>query len=242
MLSSRKAQYLNALDIVAWHPRNAAHEHKQDTESTQPPYPVTPETPAPNRHAEQSFDISDMDWPTLKNCVQNCHRCDLAEHRSQTVFGTGSPTANLLIVGEAPGSEEDKTGQPFVGRAGQLLDQMLMAIGLKRDQTFIANIVKCRPPDNRNPSTTEISACASMLHRQIELVQPKLILALGRVSAHQLLASDEPISRLRGQTFFFEKTDIPIIVSYHPAYLLRSPLEKRKVWADLIDVKTRLTT
>lgn len=237
MLSSRKAQYLQALDIVAWHPRTSTHQHHHESV----PDHSAPLTPEPNLRAEEPSDVSTMDWSALQECVKNCHRCDLAKHRTQTVFGVGDTTADVLIVGEAPGQEEDKKGQPFVGRAGQLLDQMLLAIGLKREQTYIANIVKCQPPGNRNPSAKEISACFPTLHRQIELVQPKLILALGRVSAHKLLASDEPISRLRNQTFTFENTGIPVIVSYHPAYLLRSPLEKRKVWEDLLKVKTTLT-
>ena len=162
-----------------------------------------------------------------------CTRCRLHASRTQTVFGVGSREADWMIVGEAPGAEEDRRGEPFVGRAGQLLDQMLRAVGLGRDRVFIANILKCRPPDNRDPAVDEAGACRGWLDRQIALIAPRLILAVGRVAAQQLLGSDAPLGRLRGQVHTLNNTEIPVIVTYHPAYLLRSPTQKGKAWADL---------
>lgn len=231
MHDSRKAHYLNALEIVAWRPR---------THQAPPQEDVTSAALAAKDHPTDERGAGQLDWKNLKSAVQHCHRCKLAEQRTQTVFGVGDPHADLLIVGEAPGQEEDNKGEPFVGRAGQLLDRMLAAIGLTRDQTFIANIIKCRPPGNRNPAADEITACCPYLKRQIELIEPKLILAVGRISAHQLLQTDEPIGRLRNRSFTLENSDIPVVVSYHPAYLLRSPVEKRKAWDDFLRVKDLL--
>jgi DNA polymerase len=138
-----------------------------------------------------------------------------------------------MVIGEAPGADEDRQGEPFVGRAGQLLTEMLRAAGFKRDDVYIANILKCRPPNNRDPRLDEVNACSSYLLRQIELLQPKLILAVGRIAAQRLLNTDETIGRLRGNVYRFGSTSVPVVVTYHPAYLLRSPLQKRKSWADL---------
>ena len=172
-----------------------------------------------------------MDWDELRDCVANCGRCELAQSRTNTVFGVGNPNADWLIIGEAPGAEEDRRGEPFVGRAGKLLDEMLRAIGQSRDSVFIANILKCRPPNNRDPKTAEAAACREYLERQIELVQPRIILAVGRVAAQNLLGSDEPVGRMRGRQH--ELGGIPLVVTYHPAYLLRSPSQKQKSWNDL---------
>ena len=172
-----------------------------------------------------------LDWPELRECVASCTRCELAQSRTNTVFGVGNPEADWLIIGEAPGAEEDRRGEPFVGRAGQLLDQMLLAIGQSRDQVFIANILKCRPPNNRDPKPAEAEACREYLERQIALIQPKIILAVGKIAAQNLLGSDDPVGRMRGRPHDLD--GIPLVVTYHPAYLLRSPSQKARSWSDL---------
>jgi DNA polymerase len=153
--------------------------------------------------------------------------------RTQTVFGVGNRQADLLIIGEAPGAEEDKQGEPFVGRAGQLLNEMLFSIGFQREQVFIANILKCRPPDNRDPRPEEVLHCEPYLKRQVELLSPKMIIAVGRIAAQNLLKTDTSLARLRGKCHTFGSANLPVVVTYHPAYLLRSPKEKRKAWEDL---------
>ena len=184
------------------------------------------------------------DWEELARQVSSCTKCDLHSGRTQTVFGTGNRGAELMIIGEAPGAEEDKRGEPFVGRAGQLLNSMLLALGYKREDVFIANILKCRPPNNRDPKAEEVDACANYLSAQIALLKPKLIVAVGRVAAQNLLGVDTPIGKMRGKPYFVtdasDGTEIPVIVTYHPAYLLRSPLEKRKAWDDLLLARNSL--
>lgn len=173
-----------------------------------------------------------MDWTALKACVADCTACGLHKGRNKTVFGVGDERANWLFVGEGPGADEDAQGEPFVGQAGKLLDNMLAAIHLKRDtNVYIANIVKCRPPGNRNPQTDEAAACAPYLKRQIELIRPKLIVALGKVAAVNLLGRDASIASLRGSVH--DCGGIPLIVTYHPAYLLRTLPDKAKAWEDL---------
>ena len=176
---------------------------------------------------------TELDWPTLAERVRTCTKCELHRSRIQTVFGVGNEKADLLIIGEAPGAEEDRKGEPFVGRAGKLLDAMLAAITLSRDDVYIANILKCRPPNNRDPQRNEATACTPYLERQIQLLRPKVILALGRIAAQWLLQSDAPIGRLRGQKLSFGNPETPLVASYHPAYLLRSPAAKAKSWEDL---------
>ena len=178
-----------------------------------------------------------LDWDELRECVAGCTRCELAGTRTQTVFGVGNPNADWMIIGEAPGAEEDRRGEPFVGRAGQLLDEMLKAIGQSREAVFIANILKCRPPNNRDPQPSEAASCREYLERQIALVQPRIILAVGKIAAQNLLGSDDPVGRMRGRAH--DLNGIPLVVTYHPAYLLRSPSQKRKSWADLC-LATRL--
>lgn len=207
----QRRAYLEALGIDVWLPRDQAD----------------PEAVVVN----SSIDSEGMDWSALREAVAGCTRCPLHQSRTQTVFGVGDPAADWMIIGEAPGAEEDRRGEPFVGRAGKLLDEMLRAVGHKRDSVFIANILKCRPPNNRDPSTQESSECRAYLERQIELVQPKIILAVGRIAAQLLLATDTPVGRLRGSRHLLG--DTPLVVTYHPAYLLRSPSQKRKAWDDL---------
>jgi DNA polymerase len=177
-----------------------------------------------------------LDWPGLKAKVAGCTDCKLRAGCSQTVFGVGDEKAQWMLVGEAPGSEEDARGEPFVGQAGRLLDNMLAAISLRRDKNvYIANVLKCRPPGNRNPEPDEVAQCAPHLHRQIELIQPKVILAMGRFAAQTLLGTDATIASLRGKVHRY--AGVPLIVTYHPAYLLRNLPDKAKAWADLVFAK-----
>ncbi|MBN8489751.1 MAG: uracil-DNA glycosylase, partial [Burkholderiales bacterium] len=181
--------------------------------------------------------IAALDWPQLREAVAVCRACGLCETRRQTVFGVGHRQAHWMIVGEAPGEQEDLKGEPFVGPAGQLLDAMLRAVGRSRHEgdashrVFIANTLKCRPPRNRNPAPDELQHCEPFLQRQIALVQPRLILAMGKFAIQQLTGSDEPVGRLRGRVHRYQ--GVPVVVTYHPAYLLRQPGEKAKAWDDL---------
>jgi len=172
-------------------------------------------------------------WEALKQTVRDCKSCPLHATRTQTVFGVGNRNAQWVIIGEAPGAEEDRQGEPFVGPAGLLLNEMLLAIGLRREDVYIANVLKCRPPDNRTPKLEEIAQCMSYLHRQIELINPKILLATGAVAAQSLLSTLKPVGVLRGQVYQYGSKQIPMVVTYHPAYLLRSPREKKKAWDDL---------
>ncbi len=198
--------------------------------------PVAPECATTAGCAERPALIAAMDWAELQATTQACRACRLGSSRHQAVFGTGSIRARWLVVGEAPGAEEDRLGEPFVGAAGKLLDAMLAAVGLDRRAddaraVYIANVLKCRPPGNRNPTPDEVAQCAPLLQRQIALLRPSLILALGRFAAQALLDSSAPISQLRSRVHRYG--DVPVVVSYHPAYLLRNPADKSKVWRDL---------
>lgn len=174
----------------------------------------------------------------LRTALLGCQRCRLCESRTQVVFGTGNPNAELVFVGEAPGAEEDRQGQPFVGESGRLLTKMIEAMGYSRDQVYICNVIKCRPPNNRNPGPDELAQCEPFLRQQLSLLQPKAMVALGKFAAQALLRETTPISSLRG--IWREYDGIPLMPTYHPAYLLRQPNEKRKVWSDLQDVMRRL--
>jgi DNA polymerase len=176
--------------------------------------------------------------PQLEAEVSSCVRCELHRHRSRTVFGVGNPDARWMFVGEAPGAEEDRQGLPFVGPAGELLTKIVEAIGLSRDQVYIANVVKCRPPANRDPAPDEVAACRGLLERQIDLVQPQVIVCLGRVAAQTLLAAELPLSKLRGR--WHSVRGVPTRVTYHPAALLRNASWKRPVWEDMQIVRDRL--
>ena len=205
----QRRAYLQAMGVDVWLPRDAA-----DAE--------------PDVVGEGA---TEADWPELRERVASCTRCALSGSRTNTVFGVGNTKADWLFIGEAPGAEEDRRGEPFVGRAGQLLDQMLTAIGQSRDSVFIANILKCRPPNNRDPKPEEAAACREYLDRQIALIRPKIIVAVGRIAAQNLTGSDSPVGRMRGRPF--ELNGVPLVVTYHPAYLLRSPSQKGKSWRDL---------
>ena len=247
MSDSMRDDYLEAMGITQWlrrapRPQPAVVdsdelEHAVDTVEREEALPVSEAdvvdielTPTQTR---ESHNVDDLSWDELAACVAECKICDLHATRTNTVFGVGDRQADWLIIGEAPGADEDKQAEPFVGRAGQLLDSMLLAIGCKREQVYIANILKCRPPQNRDPLPEEILCCQPYLRRQIELLQPKVILAVGRVAAQNLLDTTATMKTMRGQQFEYADTGIPVIVTYHPAYLLRSPLEKRKSWQDL---------
>ena len=180
-------------------------------------------------------------WIELKQAVPACTACGLHKGRTQTVFGVGDENAEWMLIGEAPGAEEDRLGDPFVGQAGKLLDNMLAAIGLKRgENVYIANVLKCRPPGNRNPEPQEVEKCTPFLKQQIALIRPKLIIAMGRFAAQTLLASDATIASLRGRVFRYE--GVPLIVTYHPAYLLRTLPDKAKAWADLVFAKKTMAS
>jgi DNA polymerase len=194
---------------------------------------VMSEPPLLSAGDERTARIATLDWQALADEVENCTACELHAGRTRAVFGVGNRQADWMIIGEAPGADEDRLGEPFVGRAGKLLELMLQALGLRREDIYIANILKSRPPRNRDPSAQEVRACWPYLARQVELVEPKIILAMGRIAAQNLLESTSPVGRLRGRVHHFGTRRIPLIVTYHPAYLLRSPREKRKSWEDL---------
>jgi len=233
MDEARRGDYLQAMGVTRWRRRGfstAPHAEGEAFEGEAPP-PQTPPEVAPPPSANTP--LGDLDWPALRERVRACRACELRAGCTQTVFGVGNTQADLLVIGEAPGADEDRQGEPFVGRAGQLLNAMLLAMGYKRESVFIANIVKCRPPDNRDPLPEEALRCEAYLLRQIELIRPRLILAVGRVAAQNLLKTDVTVGRLRGRVHAFGPARIPLVVTYHPAYLLRSPEQKGKTWQDL---------
>jgi DNA polymerase len=235
--SSRRLEYLQAMGIQAWSLRvPSAAVSEVVAQSVPLPDSAPPDVPisaAPSGEVTQDGDLPALDWDALQAQVAGCTRCELHSSRTQTVFGVGDRSADWLVIGEAPGRDEDRQGEPFVGRAGQLLNAMLLAIGLQREQVYIANILKCRPPNNRDPLPQEVVCCEPYLLRQIDLLRPRIILAVGRISAQNLLHTDTPIGKLRGRVHRFRDTGIPLVATYHPAYLLRSPAEKRKAWQDL---------
>jgi DNA polymerase len=190
--------------------------------------------PAPPAAAGSERAEDDLDWEPLRTMVAACRRCELHATRTQTVFGVGSHSARWMFIGEAPGADEDRQGEPFVGRAGQLLTSMIKALGFDREDVYIANVLKCRPPGNRDPRPEEARSCRGYLERQIELVSPTLVIAVGRIAAQTLLETDTPLAKLRGRVHVLGGRRWPLVVTYHPAYLLRSPGEKRKAWQDLL--------
>ncbi len=230
---STKQRYLDTMGILRWQLREPSlpeNVQQADEETGVPALSVSPDG---DDAGQEITEIARLDWDALRSRVSECTACELHTSRTQTVFGVGNQNADWLVIGEAPGADEDAQGEPFVGRAGQLLNAMLLACGLKREQVYIANILKCRPPNNRDPRPEEVASCEPYLMRQIELIQPKLILAVGRIAAQNLLQCDTPIGKLRGRVHRFRDTGIPLVATYHPAYLLRSPAEKRKAWQDL---------
>jgi len=216
-----RLQYLEAMGVEVWLPRASAHTGQ----------PLSPKDGTDNAEPESTTASVIESWDVLQAEVANCTKCALCATRTQTVFGSGNKQADWMLVGEAPGQHEDEQGLPFVGNAGLLLTEMLRAIGLTREEVFITNILKCRPPNNRDPHTDEVESCNDYLQRQQALIKPKIILAVGRIAAQTLLKTDEPLARLRGKVHAFNNTQV--VVVYHPAYLLRSLPEKRKAWQDL---------
>ncbi len=236
--ANRRLQYLQAMGVQTWSLRQPLApeitpepitEKIADAVEPAPTAPVIEPTAVP---AQQTEPIPD--WKCLEVEVKACIKCELSQQRTQTVFGVGNRDADWLIIGEAPGVDEDTQGEPFVGRAGQLLNQMLLAVGLRREQVYIANIVKCHPPGNRDPQLEEAAACETYLRQQIALVKPKMILAVGRVAAQNLLKIDHKVGVMRGCEYYYGEQNIPVVVTYHPAYLLRKPSEKNKSWQDLL--------
>lgn len=254
-MNHRRDAALALLGIERWKSRDGAAappepEFKPAAAAAASPAAIA--TPVMAAAAMPSVAVEHLDWNSLRAAVRDCTRCKLCKTRSNTVFGVGHDAAPLMVVGEGPGADEDAQGEPFVGRAGKLLDEMLKAIGRARGATddasyrergvFIANVVKCRPPGNRDPEKDEVEACRGYLDAQIAHVKPKLIVALGRIAAQRLLSSEEPLSRLRGPLHEYGPTRTPVFVTYHPAYLLRSPKEKAKSWEDLKKVAQHLKT
>lgn len=180
------------------------------------------------------------DWDSLQSCVRTCTACALHQTRTQTVFGVGNREAKLMIIGEAPGFHEDQQGEPFVGRAGQLLTAMIKTIGFERSDVYIANILKCRPPNNRDPSADEVAQCTPFLDQQIALIKPDLLLAVGRIASHYLLQTKSSLESLRNKIHHYGENKTSLIVTYHPAYLLRNPVDKKKAYADLLFTKKML--
>ena len=237
-MDDRRLAYLDAMGIQSW-VRKSLFQMEVDADvahvATDANLPLQNEVEVDvagsNPALQKEGDRGDLE--ALRINVANCTACALHQGRTQTVFGAGDHNAQWMIIGEAPGAEEDRQGEPFVGRAGQLLNAMLLAIGLQREEVYIANVVKCRPPGNRDPAPEEAAACEPYLKRQIALIKPKVILVVGRVAAHNLLKTDAALGTLRGKHWSYADTGIPVIVTYHPAYLLRAPKEKRKAWEDL---------
>ncbi len=258
-LDQRQRAMLKEMGVQVWQPAlptgrkdAASHDRSQreDAALAAPGASVAGPTPSAVASAVVSSvapralpgEVASLDWESLRAAVVGCQACSLCQSRANTVFGVGDKQARWLVVGEAPGEQEDQQGEPFVGQAGQLLDNMLRAIGLNRQATngpgvYIANVLKCRPPANRNPSAQEVAQCEPFLRRQVELLKPSIILAMGRFAAQSLLSDSVPdvasiaLGKLRGQVHHYQQ--VPVVVTYHPAYLLRSPQDKAKAWVDL---------
>jgi DNA polymerase len=252
VVNAHQVAYLRALGVDVYVPRSApALLAMEPAASVAPPQPgavaaaqaprrVAPASPQPQAEPQQPAqpDVArDLDWDSLRAAVAACQRCELHGTRTQTVFGVGNTNARWMFIGEAPGADEDRQGEPFVGRAGQLLTSMIRALGLQREDVFIANVLKCRPPGNRDPRPVEAASCRTYLERQVALVNPTLVVAVGRIAAQNLLATETPIAKLRGKVHAFGARSWPLVVTYHPAYLLRTPSEKRKTWHDLLHAR-----
>jgi uracil-DNA glycosylase family 4 len=211
-MDNLRSNYLRELEILNWHPRYAENEEC-------------------NAPVEQTTESSTLD--DLRQAVASCTACGLHASRTQTVFGVGNPNARLMFIGEAPGFNEDQQGEPFVGRAGQLLTAMIKTMGFERSDVYIANILKCRPPNNRDPLPEEVNLCTRFLTQQIALIKPQLLIAVGRISAHYLLQTKASLESLRNKLHRYGDNNTPLIVTYHPAYLLRNPADKKKAFIDL---------
>ena len=233
MLPARRQQYLDAIGIELFVRRTPAQAVQAPTFAAVEPASVPAAAASVPEAAVEEGQVA-AQWQRLLDEVRGCRLCPLHATRTQGVLGVGPKRSDWLVIGEAPGAEEDRRGEPFVGAAGQLLDAMLRAIGLdRRTNVYIANVLKSRPPNNRDPRPDEVEACLPYLVRQIRLLQPKIMLAVGRIAAQNLLGTDAPLSRLRGRVHHFGEQQTPLVVTYHPAYLLRTPADKRKAWEDL---------
>ncbi len=230
MDNATRLQYLEAMGIDVWLSRKPTQIEQRSAVSGLADDAGFESTAGDHRPVKPVSGDAEK-WDLLQAEVAQCTKCALCETRTQTVFGSGNRHAGWMLIGEAPGQQEDLQGQPFVGSAGQLLTEMLRAIGLSRDDVYIANILKCRPPGNRDPKPEEVASCRGYLQRQQALIQPKMILAVGRIAAQTLLETEAPLSRLRGKIHAFN--DTPVVVVYHPAYLLRTLADKKKAWLDL---------
>jgi DNA polymerase len=228
MDNATRLQYLDAMGIDVWIPKESTSEHDL----------ISFEAGSPeNKPVQDKLEVGDDKWNTLEREVRECEKCALCQTRTQTVFGVGNINADWMFIGEAPGKSEDLEGKPFLGQTGSLLMEMIRSIGLQREQVYIANILKCSPPEKRDPKKDEIDKCQVYLHRQIDLVKPKIIVAVGRIAAQTLLKTKDPLSKLRGNSYQFNGSSLVVI--YHPAYLLRALPEKRKAWQDMqLAIKT----
>lgn len=254
MLNSRQQQSLRGIGIAQWRERATIASDEMEAESFSPAIPLVdeladtqiPEITLPQTAAIAVEPVNPVDtdvqttppplldsWEHIIDSIHACSACELAQNCTQKVPGVGNQNADLMIIGEGPGRDEDIQGEPFVGRSGQLLDRMLAAIGIGRDQVFITNIVKCRPPNNRDPKQEEAKQCQAFLQAQIEQIKPRVILSAGRVSAQQLLETSQPVGKLIENMHSLPGSEVPVKVTYHPAYLLRTPSAKSIAWQDL---------
>lgn len=238
--TERQQAMLEEIGIRLWETPGGSPAVAQEPVAAPPDEPAVVEprmAPPAGVSGARPVGVESMDWAALREAVAGCTACKLCQGRRQTVFGVGNERAQWMVVGEAPGEQEDRQGEPFVGKSGQLLDNMLRTIGLTRAdddaarQVYIANTIKCRPPGNRNPEPEELAQCEPFLIRQVALVRPRIILAMGRFAVQSLLRSNEPIGKLRGRVHRYQ--GVPLIVTYHPAYLLRNLEDKAKAWDDL---------
>jgi DNA polymerase len=237
---AQRNAYLKAMGISLWQAREGVFPDAPVAASIENPSAVVVAVEHPIVETEEVVTPTPLDWPQLKQAVVDCQACDLHQTRQQTVFAAGNPQADWMIIGDAPGDEENAQGEPFVGAAGKLLDEMLQAIGLKREQVYIANMLKCQPPGNRAPHADEVAQCRGFLQRQLELVQPKVIFCLGEPATRSMLNSDGELETLRGQLHSYAG-QYSLVASYHPAHLLREPLDKRKAWQDLLLARSAIT-
>jgi len=237
-MSEQQNAYLNAMGIDVWVERtpSAPVEEVQSIQTAAEPNSdqvVTDSLPQHIPEIELTTNIESLDWQGLQAAVSECHSCELSKNRTKMLFGAGNQAASLMVIGDAPSIDDEKFGEPISGEAGKLFTAMLKAMGYQRNEVYITNLVKCPTSDNQDPTVDEVDACESYLVRQVQLLKPNLILALGSVTAQRLLKSKSTMSRLRGQLHYIDTINVPIIVSFEPGYLLRSPNEKRKAWEDL---------
>lgn len=232
---NKKIKYLQAMEIDVWQPKTKTCEPEISKKILDPADFAAPRQ-IPHKPLPKSLNF--CGWQELEQEVNNCTLCELHKTRIKPVFGTGNKKAKIMFIGEAPGANEDEQGEPFVGRAGMLLTAMIQSIGLKREDVYIANILKCHPPENRDPKAAETNLCTPFLEQQIALVNPKILVAVGLVAAQFLLATKETMGDLRGNIHTYGAQKIPLLVTYHPAYLIRSPSKKRQAYIDFLIIKS----